>query len=456
MRYRNCSILLVTAAVALLSGAGCSGTFEAQAFLLGAVVDSETRAPVGGAVVSLDEHTVSTGTEGQFAFDDLEPGEHRYEVTADTYETGSGKVTLHGGKNELSVALMRLTNARLEGSVSDRTTGGSVAGARVSIGGVTAGTDGQGRYHFADIEPGEYTLQAECEGYQAWHRQMVIPLAVLSMPIRLARAGLVGRIAYCTVVGGKRDILTMSAAGDEIRPVTATGSGNYHPCLSPDGEKVLFAREAGGVRRVWLAPPGGIEALALTPGPSDDYPAWSPDGASLSFQSVRNGTTFIVVYSLDGRELAVLGKGRFPAWSPDGQSVACIAGGRIQVYPAGGGVPRTVGPDVSAYYPNWSPDGRFIAYSKKESDEEYGLYLLDLATDVPVRLAGGRSHLRASFSPDSSMLAYHTTGADAPSTQIYVIPALGGEPLWISRTGGENSDPCWRRDAAGAAGRLNP
>lgn len=449
-------ILLVVAAAGLLSGSGCRGTYEAGATLFGAVIDSETRAPVGGAVVSLDERTVSTGDEGQFSFGDLEPGDHRYEVTANSYERGAGTVTLRNGKNEVDVALVRLSKARLEGAVTDRTTGAPVAGVRVSVGGVTSETDVQGRFAFADIEPGEYTLRAEYAGYQAWYRPMVVPLAAVSVPIHLTRAGLVGRIAYCNVAGAKRDIFAMSAAGDEIRPLTNTSAGNYHPSLSPDGGAVLFARDEGGVRRVWLAPPGGGEALPLTPGPSDDYPAWSPDGSVLAFQSVRNGTTYIVVCGLDGNELAVVGKGRFPAWSPDGRSVACIAGGRIQIYPVGGGVPHTVGPDVSAYYPSWSPDGRFIAYSTKEGDQDYGLYLLDLATNVPVRLTGGGSHLRASFSPDSSMLAYHTTGAGAPSTQIYIIPALGGDPLWVSRAGGENGDPSWCRNAAEAAVRQSP
>jgi TolB protein len=271
-----------------------------------------------------------------------------------------------------------------------------------------------------------------------------VTLARMELAVALARAGLTGRIAFSGIVSGKRDIYIMDAAGGNRTPLTTAGAGCFRPALSPDGSQVLYAYETGGIRRIFVMNSDGSQVTAITAGPSDDYPAWSPDGRRIAFQSVRYGSNHIIVASSNGTGEVDLGPGRFPTWSPEGDKVAFVTSGQIHICPAAGGGAVPIGPDTGAYYPAWSPDGLCITLSLKEGTDAYGLYVLTIATGDLRRLAGGRSHLRSAFSPDGSMVAYHTVGTESAATQIYIVAAAGGVPLWVSRSGGECHDPSCR------------
>ncbi|HEX2053467.1 MAG TPA: hypothetical protein VHJ78_07065, partial [Actinomycetota bacterium] len=58
----------------------------------------------------------------------------------------------------------------------------------------------------------------------------------------------------------------------------------------------------------------------------DTFPAWSPDGSKIAFDSVRDENREIYTMNPDGSDPRRLtdnrGIDRFPAWSPDGTRIA--------------------------------------------------------------------------------------------------------------------------------------
>ncbi len=106
--------------------------------------------------------------------------------------------------------------------------------------------------------------------------------------------------------------------------------------LSPDGDKVAFTVasvvEAANKRHVevWLAPlrdgaPAGKAVRFSDPGKESSQPAWSPDGAVLSFQvrdRLGGATWFRKVTAPEGEAYMLDGVKGTPRWSRDGKWIA--------------------------------------------------------------------------------------------------------------------------------------
>jgi Tol biopolymer transport system component len=102
-------------------------------------------------------------------------------------------------------------------------------------------------------------------------------------------------------------------------PVRLVERGAY-PAWSPDGKAIAFQSERGGQRDTWTVPTSGGEPRQITNDPDPDYqPAWSPDGRWIAY-----GSLGLRVVPADGsgppRPLDLPVDGVLaPAWSADGR-----------------------------------------------------------------------------------------------------------------------------------------
>ncbi|MBS1812018.1 MAG: PD40 domain-containing protein [Acidobacteria bacterium] len=175
--------------------------------------------------------------------------------------------------------------------------------------------------------------------------------------------------------------------------------------------------------RMWptSAKPRVLKTVQVTSSPlMDMYPAFSPDGQSLAYCAVRNGSfeLFVRPLTLGSREVQVTSDGAQnmqPTWSPDGKQIAYHSRqrGGIWVIPALGGVARQI-VDVGAD-PAWSPDGKWLVYQ----------------TEGPVDLN-------------------QTAFAAMPPSTLWVIPAQGGAPTQVTHVEnpvGGHGAPAWSPDS---------
>lgn len=134
------------------------------------------------------------------------------------------------------------------------------------------------------------------------------------------------------------------------RPISETDIFGFvwiaDPQISPDGRQVAFVRVTVDEKRegyetaLWIVPADGSEpARALTRGPRDLSPRWSPDGTRLVFvrspeKDGKPQPPQLHLLSLVGGEPQVLtdipqGAGS-PVWSPDGRTIAFTASANDQ------------------------------------------------------------------------------------------------------------------------------
>ena len=153
-----------------------------------------------------------------------------------------------------------------------------------------------------------------------------------------------------------------------------TYSGNdFSPAVSPDGKLVAFSSRRDGRQRIWLKQIEGGSEVALSEG-SDDFPRFSPDGASVLYvHFLPDGTSSLFRIPVVGGEARRILEGATTGeLSPDGKQLAFSrnevdATGRVRsvilaANANGTGAHELFRSDIVALsHPRWSPDQKQIA-----------------------------------------------------------------------------------------------
>lgn len=206
------------------------------------------------------------------------------------------------------------------------------------------------------------------------------------------------------------DVIDYDPATHEFKPVMP-GFNVKELAYSPDHQWVLY----NDWNQLWRSRPDGSDRLQLagTPLlPGIHFARWSPDSKHVLFNNLVGDKTEIYLVSVNGGSLQPLLPpalpGRGPAWSPDGASISFTivqdAGEAVPSEPgvylfdlAQGRITRVPGSDGLAESA-WSPDGRFLA---AKSEDDSMMKLLDLRTHRWSVVAHGKVISFPVWSPNS-------------------------------------------------------
>jgi TolB protein len=229
------------------------------------------------------------------------------------------------------------------------------------------------------------------------------------------------------------------------------------------GHELLVASFRTGDTEIFIVNPDTGDARNLTRSPKSQerYPAWSPDGKRVSFNSDRDGTFNLYVIDADGKNLRQLTHEKrgveagMQSWTADGKWIYFGLFGK--------GPPRMcrIAPDGSKFRvigrgidPAVSPDGKTIAFARVRRD---GHHLFVMGADGKnVRQLTRRGNpfggVHAAWSPRGKWIVYADRVGDA--LEIFRINPDGKNAKQLTKLGKAATTPAVSPDGKWISFRL--
>jgi len=268
----------------------------------------------------------------------------------------------------------------------------------------------------------------------------------------------------------------------KLTKVTSAPGLEDEPALSPDHRAIAYTSDESGNLDIFVRPLRGGEPLRITNDAADDaQPAWSPDGTRIAFVSARNrggrlsivlgqalgnfvnasGGDLFVTSSRGGPAKTLVDNAFYPAWSPDGRWIVFQSsrGGRWDLWKiaASGGAPVQVTNDVHFdYQPCWSPDGEEIVYASG-MPAPYRLKIIGADGGAPRELTDGEDRilLKPAFTADGKAIVYSSMRGG--SLNLWRLGVSSTKPQRLTLGEGDDVHPTIRGDRiAYAAVRQTP
>jgi Tol biopolymer transport system component len=287
-----------------------------------------------------------------------------------------------------------------------------------------------------------------CGGHQTAGRRLMS---------RVTRAAAAMAFAVLLTALGRSLLLGRGAATPvHVQQLVSTAGGSHRsPSLSPDGGRIAFVAAAEGTNQIWVRSLDALAARQLTFGEmSASRPRWSPQGDRIVFaRQVRGEPPSIWnVAAEGGAPTRLIDNARNPGWSWDGDSLVFEREFAIWIANAAGSNQRPldgIPPDdvqLSPRYPTFSPDGSQIAFFRAMPGAPMGdIWVIPAAggTARPVT-ADSAFGGAPSWTPDGRFIVFPS--ARAGSTTLWKVAATGGEPEPVLVSPGEDTEPEVARD----------
>ena len=176
--------------VLLVLLAGCNFPTQNAGILNGKVVENGKDTPIANAQVVLQgagNYTATTDANGNFHFNSIKTGSYTLTVTHADYTTATQSVTVSQNTSDIVVKMQKTnqTTGTLTGLVKIKDSSTAIANATVAIKDttLTATTDANGNFSFANLAYGTYTLNVSKDGFVGTSKDVEVNQASINVEI---------------------------------------------------------------------------------------------------------------------------------------------------------------------------------------------------------------------------------------------------------------------------------
>jgi len=272
----------------------------------------------------------------------------------------------------------------------------------------------------------------------AFQSMTITPVTSLGMVWRVAISPDGRQLAYIRSEPGAYSIwVRQVATGSEVQVVPPQDFSISGVDFTPDGEHLSFrrrdSRDSAGWHSIFRVPTLGGEVRRLV-FDIDGLPSFSPDGQRFAFRRGLPGRgAALVVANADGsgeRELAIGEAMGFPAWSPDGRTITAMLwspeGLRLFAFDVDTGARHAIADDIlfadltgMAFLPGG--DGLLVSGSISGGATGWQVWLLSIDEGTLQRITNDpNSYAGISLSADGKVLA---TVLEQSVGHLFVAPA---------------------------------
>jgi len=243
-----------------------------------------------------------------------------------------------------------------------------------------------------------------------------------------------------------------------LTKLTDNNASDTYPAWSPDGSKLAYQSDLDGDYDIYFMDMNRrITALTFNTG-FDSSPAWSPDGSQIAYHSSIDGDRDIYLMTANGQMLKNLTdnddiQDYSPTWSPDGSQIAFYSDrdGVFEIYVMdadGGNVKRLT--FIGGEDPAWSPDGTKVVFASckdetSDSRKQCDIYTVttDSSHSIECLLCDPSvSDMRPTWSPDGSMILFDSNRGG--SWDVFVMDADGGHLQALTTNDAWDGIAIWR------------
>jgi len=204
------------------------------------------------------------------------------------------------------------------------------------------------------------------------------------------------QIVFVSDRDGNNEIYTMNADGSSQTNLTQNSAIDAYPVWSPDGLKMAFNSDRDGTTCIYtMNAANGSSPTSLAVG---ETPSWSPDGTKIAFINASVGLIRMDANGANSVTLTTSGMDMMPVfqkvWSPDGATILFESArdGNPEIYAvgsAGGGVAANLTQSTANdSAPAWSSDGKKIAFSSNRAGSNE-IWVMNADGTGPVSLTSG-------------------------------------------------------------------
>ena len=189
------------------------------------------------------------------------------------------------------------------------------------------------------------------------------------------------------------DIYSICSNGSDPQQLTYDPAFDGQPAWSPDGESIAFTSMRSGESHIYVIDADGMHPVQLTTDLQNDLPVWLPDGKQIAFRTTDGqGLWWWRNINLDTNDISQLTEPSYDfffqkqIWSPDGKEIAYMSlveqsarndgSSQIHIRQVDGSADRVITDNLWANInPVWSPDGERLAFLS-EMHGEYNVFAL--------------------------------------------------------------------------------